>query len=77
MYKLYLQDCFTAHNKFEDMLEGNSLTQLVNGHAILTNAVKSIFTNCPSIFRRVESIPGLSDHKNVNAEISINTKKAK
>lgn len=64
--------CVSIHEKFADILDDNGLTQLVKETTRGENTLDLIVTNYPSSFRRVETLPGLSDHDIVYSEITVN-----
>ena len=64
------------HERFGEILDDNSLQQLVKSPTRGQNVLDLIITNYPASFNRIETLPGLSDHDIVFAEVNILTKKA-
>ena len=60
------------HLKFMDLIDDNGLVQLVEHETRGDNILDLILTNNPSKFNRVETLPGISDHDIVFAEIDTN-----
>ena len=58
------------HYRFGDILDDNGLQQLVEEPTRGTNTLDLIITNHPSKIIRIETMPGVSDHDMVFAEIN-------
>ena len=56
------------------MLDDNGLTQMVEEPTRGDNILDLIATNTPSSFTRVKTIPGISDHDIVFAEVDLKIK---
>ncbi len=67
---------FMNHDQFGNILDDNSLQQLVKIPTRGTNTLDLIITNQPSSFNRIETLPGLSDHDIVFTEVNIQAKKS-
>jgi hypothetical protein len=67
--------CIANHEKFADILDDNGMAQLVKQPTRGSNTLDLVVTNHPDSFRRVETLPGLSDHDIVFTEVNINPKK--
>ena len=59
------------HTKLGDILDDNSLTQVVEERTRGENTLDLIATNLPACVNRIETLPGLSDHEVVFAEMSV------
>jgi hypothetical protein len=57
------------HHKFTDILDDHGLVQMVEEPTRESNTLDLIITNFPNCFNRIETIPGLSDHDIVFAEL--------
>ena len=65
----------TIHENFGEILDDNGLQQMVKVPTRGTNTLDLIITNQPTSVNRIETLPGLSDHDIVFAEINIQPKK--
>ena len=68
--------CIANHEKFADILDDDGMAQLVKQPTRGSNTLELVVTNYPDSFRRVETLPGLSDHDIVFTEVNINPKKS-
>jgi hypothetical protein len=68
--------CIVNHEKFADILDDNGMAQLVKQPTRGSNTLDLVVTNHPDSFRRVETLPGLSDHDIVFTEVNINPTKS-
>jgi hypothetical protein len=68
--------CIANHEQFADILDDNGMAQLVKQPTRGSNTLDLVVTNHPDSFRRVETLPGLSDHDIVFTEVNINPKKS-
>ncbi|CAC5421635.1 unnamed protein product [Mytilus coruscus] len=59
------------HQRFGEILVDNGLSQIVEEPTRQTNTPDLLITNHPNSFKRVETLPGVSDHDIVFAEISV------
>jgi hypothetical protein len=57
-------------------LDDNGMAQLVKQPTRGSNTLDLVVTNHPDSLRRVETLPGLSDHDIVFTEVNINPKKS-
>ncbi|VDI53473.1 Hypothetical predicted protein [Mytilus galloprovincialis] len=73
--KLHTQ-CVANHEKFADILDDNGMVQLVNKPTKGPNTLDLVVTNHPDSYMRVETLPGLSDHDIVFAEVNLNLRKS-
>ena len=64
------------HDQFGNILDDNSLQQLVKIPTRGMNTLDLIITNQPSSFNRIETLPGLSDHGIVFPEVNFQPKKS-
>jgi hypothetical protein len=58
------------HHKFTDIFIPRRLVQMVEEPTRESNTLDLIITNFPNYFNRIETIPGLSDHDIVFAELN-------
>ncbi|CAG2222065.1 unnamed protein product [Mytilus edulis] len=58
------------HHKFTDILDDHGLQQMVEEPTRESNALDLIIPNFPNSFNKVETIPGISDHDIVFAELN-------
>ena len=61
----------TLHEQFLDMIDDNSLTQLVTQPSRQNNTLYLSLCNNPSLFENVKVLPGLADHDVVLVEGNI------
>ena len=59
------------HARFMEIIDNNSLTQVVQEPTRKNNTLDLILTNCPNKLIRVEILPGISDHDVVFAEVDM------
>ena len=61
----------SQHNQFRDMIENNSLTQLVVDPTRGSNTLDLLLTNMPAKVSKVTIAPGISDHNCPIAELDV------
>jgi hypothetical protein len=67
--------CPKNHHKFIDMLNDNGLAQMVEEPTRGENTLELVISNNPSCITRVHTLPGISDHDIVFAEVDLKIKK--
>ena len=65
----------SQHSQFLDILADYGLVQITDKLTREENVLDLILVNNPSLLKRLEVVPGISDHDVVFAEIDISQKK--